>query len=360
MKEIDFKRFKESLSIKQIKDIMTLLGSPIYKENEEKLVLGAVCHGNPNSHKLEYYPEIHAFKCYSRCSKGYDILSLVQKVKGFDGVIEAMKWVCDKLSIPFDTNYRVTKKNANLDNWEQSLGKYLRHKNKEIELKIYDPNILNFFDNGFHEEWINFGISIDVLKQAKIGWYAFSSQITIPCFDSDGNLVGIRARNMNPETIERTGKYIPVRLLDGTSYKFPINEVLYGLNFTKYAIEKYKTVYIVESEKSLLKLLTWFGYKCVGVAMMGSNLGKKRRDMLLKLGVSRVVYIPDNDFQEVGDNKEYNDWERKMFAFAELWKGFADVEIVWDTLRILGYKENACDYDLKTFERLYEKRQFFY
>ena len=149
---------------------------------------------------------------------------------------------------------------------------------------------------------------------------------------------------------------MPLYLLDKTGYNFPTDNIFYGMNMNWPEIERTKTCIIGEPEKMVLQLDTWLGRKSTALAMFGSNLGLRRRNQLLKMGVERVIYVPDNDFEEYG-SEEYLQWEEKIRKFIDLFKGYCDVEIVWDTVGVLGYKENATDKDKATWDLLYENRQ---
>lgn len=58
-----------------------------------------------------------------------------------------------------------------------------------------------------------------------------------------------------------------------------------------------------------MKLDTWYGEKSCAVAMFGSNLGNKRRNQLIKLGVDHVTIALDSDFHDIGD-EEYDKFEK--------------------------------------------------
>ena len=95
-------------------------------------------------------------------------------------------------------------------------------------------------------------------------------------------MVGLRCRHWREDEIEM-GKYRPLQLLDGTIYKFNSNDILFGMNYNRFAIEEAKTVWLVESEKAVMKLDTYYGEKSCALGMFGKNLGLKRRNQILKL-----------------------------------------------------------------------------
>ena len=58
------------------------------------------------------------------------------------------------------------------------------------------------FENKFHQDWINYGISVDSLKKFNIGFYPRCNQITIPVY-YNSDLIGIRVRALDEKDIEK-------------------------------------------------------------------------------------------------------------------------------------------------------------
>ena len=173
-------------------------------------------HSNPNDggYNLAFNPNSKSFMCFSQCSCSYSLLSLVKKhkelVDGKCSTWSAMKFICDQINIPFNFKEEVKQVNTNIYKWQNSLLKYTKNKNKNIELRVYNKKILNYFPKIYHTDWIDYGISEEILDKYNIGWYNYKQQITIPCYRQNGDLIGIRVRNMNPEI---DIKYIPLQLL---------------------------------------------------------------------------------------------------------------------------------------------------
>lgn len=364
MGRIEASKLKEMLSIDDIKKVYLSLGGNIKQEREDKWVCSTICHNASTtgiSYKLEFYTKSKTFHCYTRCNESFNIFSLVMKRKKLLGEVitfpQALEYVCDVCGIAYESATRVTKK-VIMDNWQQSLEKYMRTKSKVGGLTTYDKSILDFFPTIYHQSWLDFGIGIDTLEKYNIKYYPYKNQIVIPVYDDEGDLVGIRVRNLLPELLENGMKYIPLMLANGTQYKFPTNAVLYGLNYNKEAIQRLKKCILVESEKSVLKLDTWLGEDNVAVATLGSSLGKFRRDKLLKLGIEEIIILSDKDYHEIGD-VEYQKWEKKQKKLIGEFKGYCKVSLIWDNLDedLLEYKANAVDYDKDTFDKLYNERE---
>lgn len=356
--KIDVKKLKQSLKSHDIENILKVLDIPIFSKSEKEWRIWT---GEKNvnalsgSPKLYYYPNTNIFYSYTS-SCAYDIIGLVQArlalLKKPSAFMDAVNFVLKVTGIEAG---QVQRLNApHIYNWQDGLGKFVRFKNGLRDLPRYDKEILEELDKRYPQNWLDEGISIETMQKYQIGWYDRLQCTTIPVFDREGNLIGIRTRNWR-EDLLKEAKYIPLITLDET-YKFNTNDVLFGLNWNWANIERSKEVIISESEKATMKLDTWYGNESIAVSMFGSNLGKRRRDQLLELGVQRVYYVADNDFKEY-ESDEYKVWQKKIYKFKELWAGMVKVELVWDSLGILGYKENATDRDRETWDELWKNKE---
>lgn len=348
---INVKQLKQNLTVDDIILLMSELNADYNKIDDNEIHFKSICH-NSNSYKLYYYIESKNFYCH-RCAKSWDIISLVQDIKSYN-FVDALDFICDILHIDSGTYQQ---RQLNVYNWQRDLGRYLRVRHYSYdELQVYDDKILSFFDKKYHESWISFGLSEKTLEAFEIKWYQRTQSIIIPVYDNNYNLVGIRSRNILPDA---DVKYIPTSMLDGTTYKFPTNMILYGSWMNEEAIKRNKVCYLAEGEKSVLKLAEWLGIdNNPSLAMFGGNLSKCNRDYIVSLGVNEVILIADRDFEEY-DTEEYKQWEEKMFNLAEKFKGFCKVSIMYDVDLKLGYKDNVCDGSKEYFDEIYARREFF-
>lgn len=349
---IDSEKLKEKLDLEKIKIIMSSLGASYNSENGKEIKYTSICH-NSDKYKLYLYKDNLYFYCYhSECSCSYNIYTLVMRVKSLN-FPSALQYICDVCNIPYDETKRL--KSKNIDDWK-SLKKYLKNTSENREIKSINKSILKFFGDKRHTMWLNEGISEKTLEKFGIGYYDYKQTITIPIHDINGNLVGIRGRTVIPD---HKPKYSPIITLDGTSYAFPINSTLYGLNYTQEAIRSKKQVLIAEGEKTILKLQEYLGYENNGVALMGANLNKHRRDLLLNLGINEVIFLADRDFEKY-DTEEYLKWEKSIFDKLEVFKGYCRVYVAYDKYCELSYKDNITDKDEKFFKRMLEEKEIVY
>ena len=364
---IDVKKLISQLTLEMYEALFKELGIPIYSKSRDKYVLYTSCHnkrGLDGSPKLYWYTDTKVFVCYTGCNATFNIITLVMKrlaLLGEDGgFLNAVNFILSKTGLDKSAISSINPKKNTYD-WEHDFSKFIRFKNGASQLPIYDKSILDQLDRAIPAQWIDEGISPETLTKYQIGYYPRTSAVTIPMFGNEGQLHGIRVREWNQENIDSYGKYHPLTLLGGTAsnggiYKFSTYDILYGLNYNWPNIEKTGQVWLCEGEKGVLKLDTFYGEKSCAVAMLGSNLGIKRRNALIKHGVKDVVIVADCDF--IGkDEEEYDKWEEKIIKQAELWKGYASVSVAWDDGNILGPKENATDRDFETWLKLYEERE---
>ncbi len=279
----------------------------------------SICHNiGGGGYNLAFNSETRSFYCFSECCCSYSLLSLVKKRRELLGescsTYQSLRWICNELGIDFNFKEEVKQVNTNIYKWQNSLLKYTKNKNKNIELRVYNKKILNYFPKIYHTDWIDYGISEEVLDKYNIGWYNYKQQITIPCYRQNGDLIGIRVRNMNPEI---DIKYIPLQLLDGTEFNFPTNEVFYGENFNWTNVQRTKSVILVESEKTVMKYESWYGAKnniCLG--LYGSVLSNTKLKKLLSWNCETFYICLDSDFESI----EYSNNDGKITSYEKFEK----------------------------------------
>lgn len=354
------KAIKARLTIDDHKKIMKALDIPVYTESSSVITYWTgdknrdSLKGSPG--KLVFYKDTKIYMGYT-ASTSYDIISLCQVRLGLLGqphtFIDAINFIIQTVGFEIETVKRIDK--PNICHWQEGLEKFIRFRSTGSALEPYEKDILDQLNNSLPQQWLDEGISIDTMIKYQIGYYERSQATTIPCFAQDGSLIGIRCRHWRPDEIE-DGKYRPLCLLDGTTFKFPTNQVFYGINYNAPEIERTSTAVLVEGEKTVLKFDTIYNEKSVALAMYGKNLGLQRRNQLIKLGVNKIIYVPDNDW--IGKSQEdFDYWEQEVIRFGKQFGGYAQVEVVWDNLGLLNPKDNAMDGGKEVWKKLYENRE---
>lgn len=352
---INVTQLKNSLTPNDIISILSSLGAECRKQSDTELIFDSICHHRedaPNHKpKLYYYIGTNLLLCYS-CSWQGDIIALVQHIKDCN-FVDALNFICDILHIDSEV---YEKRQLTVYNWQKDLKRYIKRHTDYDDLRVYDENILSFFDKKYHDSWIDEGISIESMEKYEIGWYPWHNSIVIPCRDDHFNLIGCRERFIRPEDCEG-GKYRPLQMLSGEIYKFPTHSTFFGIYQNQDAIKNTKTVWLLEGEKSCIKFDSWFGDNNVALAMYGTNLGTYRRDYLVGLGVNEAVIMIDSDFHQYGD-AEYEDFETNVFKIANQLKNFMTVSVCYNNQGYEGYKFAPCDFTREQFDVMYKRREF--
>ena len=346
---IDITSFKSQLTDDRIIELMDAMGTPLMKADSNNLIFPSICHHGADcqSHKprLYYYIESQSWFCFV-CHFSGDTISLVQHVKHLD-FNQAVSYICSVLHLQVGQ----IEENKQLDNWAE-LRRFLPNAEPEPDkLLTYDKSILSLFDHLHPQEWLDYGISADILDKFSIGWYARQACISIPVL-FNGQLVGVRGRYTREQDVAK-GKYRPICTLDGQVLKFPSSACLYGYDQNKAAIEKSRQVVLFESEKSVLKAPRY----CIdnALAVFGSNISKQHIQILLELGVNDVVLAFDSDYKQVGDD-EFKFFVIKIKKLAAKLKPFFNCSIVYNNQSYDMYKCNMMDIPYEQAMKLWESR----
>ena len=304
------------------------------------------------------------FTCYSHCGS-MDLLKLVQT--RYDLINEpkkpykCMQLICKACGIPFEFEQSNDEQKVIEYDWKKQLGKYVKGKKNisKQEIKIYDNTILNYFPKIYHTDWIEYGISEQSMDKFNIRYYPYKNSILIPCYDRLGRLRGIRTRVMDEIAIENgSPRYIPLTTIDGTTYKFGTGGMLYGEYQNEAEIRRRKEAWIVESEKSCLRIDTLMNGKGIALGMMGSALSDENVKYILSLGISRLCILADSDFHEMSEEDE--DWikfEQKILKLCEKFTPYCKVEVVFNNIGIKdAYKWSVTDFTVEQFKQMWKNR----
>lgn len=367
-----FKQVIDSLTLKDYEDLIIKTGGAIKQKNNTKWILLTYCHNvDPlqGSPKLEFYLSTKTFYCFSGCQQSYNIITLLQqrfKILGEEkNRVEVLKYIIETCGLDINLeNVEIKEKSNDICDWKKVLNKYLRYKNSYNELKPYDKSILNGFPKLYHKDWLDYGITEETMEKYNIRYYPYRNQIVIPCYSKDGNLIGIRVRNMDKIALDNgCAKYFPLEILDGSMFKFQTNLVFYGENYNLEEIKRTGVCWLVESEKSVLKFDSWFHENNVSLGLYGSNLGKKRFEFLIKLGLNELVIMLDSDFHNIYDDNdkltdEYIKFEDKVLKMAKPFKPYVNkITCCFNNQGYEGYKFSACDFTKEQFDILYKNRE---
>ena len=353
-------KIKENLELENIFDLVVELGGePEYADSG--LICQTICHNPPGegSRKLYYYSNSNLFRCYTSCDDTFDIFDLVIKAMKIQRdedweLYDAMNFISHFFGLAGEAP---SKEENNLINWEI----FKKHDfdilldNKEIELPEYSNKILDNFTYPRIIPWEKEGISNEVCKDNLIGYYAGGEQITIPHFDMNNRLIGIRGRFIAQEDAERFGKYRPL-YVNKVLYNHPLSMNLYNLNNSKENIKQSKSAIIFESEKSCLMFQSYYGKENdISVACCGSSISSYQINLLKQLGVKEIIIAFDRQFQELGDD-EFKRLKRKLIGINKKYGTDVLITTIFDKNKLLPYKASPIDISKEIFEKLLLER----
>lgn len=355
----DKNELKQQLELEQIYDLIEVWGGePEYSDNG--LISQTICHNLPGegSRKLYYYTNTQLFHCYTGCIEpSFDIFDLCIKVMKNQ---KNLKWelydAMDYIACYFGFQGQELNDTVELPDWDVFKRHDIQKQQLIIpQLKIYDATILKRFAYPRIYRWEKEGISPEVNRNNLIGYYPGGEQITIPHFDINGNLIGIRGRYLADEDANKFGKYKPL-YVNGQLYNHPLSMNLYNINNSRENISRSKIAVIFESEKSCLMYQSYYGKENdISVACCGSSISMYQMNLLKNLGAREVIIAFDRQFQEIGD-EEFQRLKHKLIHIYNKYNDSIHVTAIFDKRMILPYKASPIDEGASKFEILLKER----
>lgn len=341
------KALKKQLNTDQIITLLEVLGAELRESGQNHLIFDSICHhlhAEEHKPKLYYYMNDKMFHCYS-CQFHGDVYSLIEEVWNLRDIefyfCDIVHYILGTLGLSEDT-FTQTKKAS----WRDDLRLFTTAKTMAKHVQVYPLSDLNRFVDKLPYTWIKEGISVDTMRKYHIGYYPLLDCTTIPVFDKEGELVGIRGRFWREEDIE-LGKYRPIWTLD-RDYKLPTGNLLYGLYQNQEAIKQTHEVKLFEGEKSVMQMESILEQNNA-VAMFGCNLSKMQLQQLIELEVERYVVCLD----KWGNEDDKARWRKDVDKIVKMCKPYGEVVIVEDN-GILDWKDSPSDKGRKIWEELYK------
>ena len=363
----DKDEIKNKLTTEQVEDIVRDFGGDP-RQAPTGFVAGTICHNHPGegSHKLYYYENTRLFRCYTGCDATFDIFELLCKINKLAGrewsLPTAVRYVAQR--------YGWSPKNDIPEEGMESLAdadvfsKYDHRSRSEdtgsnrqgdFQFQCYDSAILDRLAYPIIRSWVNEGISPEVLKFNRIGYYPGGEQITIPHFSRNGNFIGLRGRALSTESAELYGKYRPC-YIGGIMYNHPLGWNLYNLNNSEKNIKKIGKAIIFEGEKSCLLYQSYFGHDAdISVACCGSAVSSRQMELLIDAGAKEVIIAFDKQFQTKGD-AEFKHLINNLKAIHRKYNNYVSISFIFDKENLLGYKDSPIDRGAETFMKLFKDR----
>lgn len=343
---MDAKSLKEQLSPNDIITLLNELGAEPYEQNGQ-IIARTVCH-HGDSHKLYYYSDTQMFHCYTNCGS-FDIFELIQKESGKE-FSESFSYIRDYFG--YENSLTDHDYNDIIDlTFFNKFNKVIHYE----PLKTLSEKVLNRYSDNYHISWVKEGIMPSTMKKFDIKMSTIDQQIVIPHRDENGNLVGVRARNLNREVVDKGMKYAPVK--QGSSFlNHPTGATLYGLYENKENIESVKKVVLFESEKSVLQLDSFYHGYGIGVCMSGSSFSDRQLDLIKNLDIDEVIIAVDKEFEKIGDDLERYYAKKIEKTIANKIKPYKNVSVVWDKKGLLRMKDSPTDEGKDVWLELFRNR----
>lgn len=345
---------KEKIELEDIYNLLEFFNAEP-QDFHSYIIAKTICH-NGDTHKLYYYDNTKLFKCYSGDCGAFDIFELVQKVQDID-LNAAIYFVVNFLNLQWqideDYDAEVEMITEDFRRYEK-LSKLNKIKKDLVDFKEL-PDYIRYFPQPHIKNWEEEGISYDICKYMNIRYNPLNGSILIPHYDPLGKLIGIRQRTLIQED-EKYGKYRPTKL-QGKLCNHPLAFNLYGLNKAKNNIADMEMAIVVESEKSVLQYLTYFGTKSnICVAVCGSSLSNYQFQLLQDCGIRELVIGFDKDFKEL-KSEEHQQVENKLMKIYNRYNQLVNVSFLFDLENnVLGYKDSPLDCGKDAFLHLFRNR----
>ena len=205
--------------------------------------------------------------------------------------MDLINYLVNSKGIAFKDVMSAIKKELNLEsiyNYKRNVGLFgglyssISRSNGEIPLTTYPESILEQYGNTPSLLWLQDEISLSTQRKWGVGFDIESQRITLPIRTSTGEIMAIKGR-ANFELDEFTPKYLYI--VNG-----PMSQTLFGYS-ENYSSLYENEIFVVESEKSVLKMDSW-GYNNV-VALGSNSLSTTQAKLIMSLNPKRVTFLLD-------------------------------------------------------------------
>lgn len=344
---INYKEIIDNLEVDKVEDLLYQLGAENVIRKDNCLITNTICHNESDgSMKLYYYFDTHIFYCYSNCD-AMSIFSFLKHYYETRGI--EYDWFNDILQVVLNcsviSNFDVEKPRSERIDFKERF-----KKRGKPTLPIFDKKILGVYTKLYPIEWLQDGISRAAMDKFNILFSISERKIVIPHYNSNGELVGIRGRALNPYEVENVGKYTPMRI-ENTWYSHKLSHNLYGLNFNKENIKKNGYVYLVESEKAVMQMESFDLDNCA-VAVCGSQFNKLQLNILLKETHPKEIIICFDKEELPNEEKYFN----KLYKMCEKYKNYCNFSFLYDRNNLLELKDSPTDKGEEVFRRLLKEK----
>jgi len=283
-------------------------------------------------HKGDTDPSLHVneerqqYYCFG-CNSGGDVIDFVEKYYSinFEKAIE-------KLSIEY--NISTIKKPKILS----QIRKFTPNKDVVHKPRLYiRENAMDEFPES-HKiiEWIEEGISLDVLEKYNVRYDKNKTGIFFPIYDNNGRIISIKRRTLVKNFKDlKINKYIYLN-------KIGEKDFFFGWCNNIKDIEAQNEIILVEAEKSVMKLESVGITNCVAIG--SHSISSEEEKILIRNNFDNIVVAFDSDVLISEINKNF----KKIKIYKNCYVMINDGSLV--------EKEAPIDRGVKTWIDLYKKR----
>lgn len=340
----------QKLTSEDIIRIVTELGSENYIETENEIRFNTICHNEDcagASMKLYYYKKDKRFHCYTECGCSFNLVQLFEKRYkllnyDYDFYNDIVLRIAGEQSrgianMTFPTKYK-------------PLFEKYNYVAPRVQHPVLNPNILNSFSSYHAVEWLNDGISDEMMWRYSIKYSITENKVIIPHYDAQGQLIGIRGRTLNKDE-ETLYKYMPITYNEKV-LKHQLGFNLYGLNMVGGNIKKKGMAIVAEAEKAALQYGTMFGHEHnICVATCGSSLSQYQIELLCSRGAKKILIAFDKEGETYQEREKYY---HKLESYCKRYKAKVKMGFIWDCKNLLDLKDSPFDRGKETFLQLYK------
>lgn len=325
-----FEEIKEKLleQPESIEHILDAFGFSKIRRNHREIRCAFEEDMNPTAIVIRLQDNSNLFvKDYER-NLSYDLINYLVKSK----------------NIPFKDVMNVVKQELHLDsiyNYKRKVGLFgglydrVSKTNSDIEVITYPEETLKQYGNTPCLLWLHDGISLETQRKWGVGYCVESQRITLPIRTSSSELMGIKGRcNYEPDEYEAKYLYLTPSCL--------MSQTLFGYS-ENYSYLYENDVFVVESEKSVLKMDTW-GYNNV-VALGNNSLTPTQVKLLLSLNPKSVTFLLDKSLP-LKNTKRNADLLKTFCTMRQLEIRYWN----WENNITLSDKSAPCDDSREEFE----------
>ena len=203
--------------------------------------------------------------------------------------------------------------------------------------QILPPTYYNQFADELPQEWINEGISPEILKRYEIRIDHGSNRIVYPVYDNDDNLIGVKGRT-------RFTNYKQLNIKKYLNYqKIQTTDYFMGMKQNREEIMRTKQAIIFEGLKSVMHIASW-GWNNA-LSSETSDINNAQVAILVSMGIKDLTIAFDKDVGLSSVRKSTKLLRKYMNCYA-----------IYDKWKLLDEKDSPCDKGPDVWNELYERR----